>query len=196
MQDPLCAVEISLLAQVVDDLRIGVLDEHAAIPRLPFEKTSVESHDVPNRDAFSLAELEVRHAVRSSRVHDAGALIHAYQLRRIENDEGEPVWRHVGEERLVGHVHEVTTVHLVKDLVVTVKDFEALFGEDVRLVALRNAHVALAGMHRERDIARERPRRCRPREHERLAVGVVEPELDVHRRIRRVLLVSLTQLVR
>ena len=87
VQDPLGSVEVALLAQVLDDLRIGVLDEHAAIPRLPVEEAAVESDHVANRDALALAELEVGDAVRGGGVHDPGALVHAHQLRRVEHDE-------------------------------------------------------------------------------------------------------------
>ncbi len=94
-------------------------------------------------DAHALAELEVGDAVRGGRVNDAGALIHAHQLGRVEDEEGFSLGQHVREKRLVGHVHEVTTVHLVEHLVIAVEDLETLFREDVRLVALRDAHVAL-----------------------------------------------------
>ena len=148
-----------------------------------------------DRDPLPLAQLEVRDAVRGGGVHDAGALVHADQLRCVQHDEREPVGQHVGEQRLVRAIDEVRAVHLVEDLVVALEHLEPLLREDVQLVALRDAHVRLPRVHRERDVAGQRPRRRGPCEQEGPAVGVVEAELHVHGGIGRVLAVALAELV-
>ena len=196
MQDPFRAIQAPLLLQILDDLRVRVLDEESAVARLTLEEAAVETHHVTDRDTLALAELEVGNAICRSGMHDPGALFHAHQLRRVEHDERESVGKHVGEERLVGQVDEIAAVHLTDDFVVAFEDRQAFLGEDVRLIPLRDADVGLAGVHGQRDVARERPRGGGPRQQERLAVRVVEPEFHVHGRVRRVLAVSLAQLVR
>ncbi len=196
VQDPLGAVQIPLLPQILDDLRVGVLDEQAAVACLPVEEPAVEADNVPDRDPHPLAQLEVGDAVRGRGVHDAGALLHAHQLGRIHHDKRKPVGNKVGEQRLVGQVDEIRTIHLVENLVLAVEHGKPFFRKDVQLVALGDPDIRLARVDRQRHVPREGPWRRRPREQKRRAVGVVEPELHVHGRIRRVLLIPQAQLVR
>ena len=125
-----------------------------AVSRLPVEETAVEPDDVADRDAHALAEFEVGDAVCRSRMDDSGALIHVHQLGSVEHHEREAVGEHVGEQRLVGQVDEVRSVHLLDDLVVPVEHGKAFLGEDVRLIVLRDPDVRLARVHGERDVAR------------------------------------------
>ena len=163
VSDALRAIQHPLLAQIVDDLRIRVLHGHAGIPSLPVEEAAVEPNDVTDRDTQSLAQLEVGDAICGRGVHDAGTLIHAHQLRRGNDDKGQPVGDHVGEQRLVRVVDKIRAAHLLQHLVAGVENRQALLGQDVALTALTHPHIGLVRVHRQRHVSWKRPRSRGPR---------------------------------
>src|SRR5712692_924301 len=125
---------------------------------------------------------------------DAGALVGGDEIR-VDDVLGPPLfWNRVWIERLVVETDQVSALHPLDQVRGRLEHGEQSLGEDEVLVALFDLDVVDVVVDRQRDVARQRPRRGGPGEDRRFRI-LLQPESDVDARVRYVVAVPLRQLV-
>ena len=196
-----CLEQQSLLLEVCEDQRVSLLDEEARPIRLGRE-LALAVDEIDKSDAVLLADAVIVFAICRSHVDNARAvfrrdvviaghdecLLAALVLDLLDS---------VRIERLILTVLEILALIALEDLALAFDTLEDLvdecLSEDVLLIADLYLDVVDRGVHAERHVRRQRPRRRRPGE-ERV-VAVLGLELD-HSRALRDILVALCHLVR
>ena len=180
--------EQAATGEVVDELRVGVLDE---LPRVGRADDGLEArrvvHRVDDGQAFALADLAVDLAERGCEVHDARAVLDGDELVGHDGEGALAVDLEHRERRFVARAHERRRGNVGQDLRVGAEHVgDAGAGHDEVAPALggAHAHVVDAGTDRGADVRRQGPRRGRP--HEQVVVAVAEREPDVDRRFGEV----------
>ena len=141
-----------------------------------------------HRQVVHLRELEVLAAAAGRDVDEAGALVHRHVVPRDDAVLDLRPWSEIVERSLVPPTDELVATQTLDERVVRVQ----LDGDPLAVLA---AAVLLVGMHGDRDVGGERPRRRRP-DDERLARPVEQREADEERRVGAVLVdAGLRQLV-
>ena len=97
-------------------------------------------------------------------------------------------------ERLVLQADQVPTLHPLDDLWRLFEHSQKRLGQDQVLVAFLDLDVVDFVVDRERDVARERPRGCRPGKDRALGI-LLQAEPDVDARVGHVIAVALRKLV-
>ena len=172
-------------AQVLDEVRVGVLDVAARVGADALVVRAVEPHRVDDVQAVLLAEAEVVVAEGDRRVHEAGAVVGGDEVAEQHGVAALAV--DVGlqerEGRLVAHAVERRAGEAVEDPDVVAAEHaldERLGQHDRRVERPRlGAHVDQLGVDGDRGVGDERPRRRRP--HEQLVAGLERAAVLDHR---------------
>ena len=193
--------ELALLLEVLEDHRVGLLDEDARPFRL-LRELALAVDEVHERDIVFLADAVIVFTKSRCHVDDARAVFRR-DIAIACHDErllvrllcNRCVCKRI--ERLVLAILEVFALVALNDFAValdTIEDFvDECFGEDVVLAVHADFDVIDIRVHAEREVRRQRPRRRRPCEIIRIVVFRLERH---HRRALRDVLVSLRDFVR
>ena len=179
----------------LDDVRVGLLHEAASERAHALVEGAVRQDRVLHLQAVPLAEVEVVLAEGDRRVHDAGAVLGGHE---IGEQDGVAAIAVVGDEvegRLVWQVLEGRAGHALLDhRVLAEHPLDQGLREDEPLVPHARACVCDVGVHGERGVGQQGPRRGGPAQ-QRDALLATHGEADVHRRVDHVA-VTLGHLVR
>ena len=190
------------MRQILDDVdRDGLVGDETAGKKIRVrQKRPVEFHEVILRQPDLVPKLEVVGAIHDRRVHDAGTVGRRHEVG------GRDVPRFfvllgpldrvadVRVQRLVFHADERGAVDLLDDLGFRSDDGQAVLRAPKKLLGNLHFHISNLLPDGKRDVARQRPRRGRPRDEE-LVVLSDDLELRVYRDVLHVL-ISLRQFVR
>ena len=185
------AQQPAAVAQVLDEVGVGVLDEAPGVAADALVVRAVEAHRVDDVQPVLRAEAKVVLAERDRRVHEAGAVLGGDEVGEQHGVAALAVLaaRDVGKRRLVAHAVDRRAREALEDLhlrAVAEHLLDERLGEHdgrVERAGLR-AHVRQLGIDRDGGVGDERPRRRRP--HEQLVaalqrapvLGDGEPHVD------------------
>ncbi len=194
VEDGVGLVEQAARLEVVHDHRVGLLDVKTGELLDIWQELAVQADRVLEGNALLLAQAQVVDSIERARVDDARALVDGDEVRVDHVLRLALLGHRVRVQRLVLEADQVAAEHPLFDLRGLLQDGEPRLGQDEVLVALLDLDVDDVGRHGERDVPRESPRRGRPREDRGCRI-LLQPELDVHARVRHVVAVALRQLV-
>ena len=184
-------------AEVLDQVRVGVLDLTAGIGPDPLVVGAVEPDRVDHLEAVLLAEAEVVLAERDRRVDEAGAVVRGDEVAKQDGMTSRAV-ADPGDERergLVGDPLELPAREAAEDVRARALAEDPLdqgLGDDVDLVLVPHADIDELGVDRDRRVGDERPRCGGPDEQLiaglRCLVALGDRQAHVHGRIDHILI--------